>query len=94
LANDGEWRYLRNVKVNPKSDSTAYTEWFLPRIIFRWATWSQLESFPIPENMDTPEGTVSLEGNMDQKFVRVMAMATLSNFMYHPLNVYIWLGSR
>ncbi|BAT82334.1 hypothetical protein LR48_Vigan909s000500 [Vigna angularis] len=75
LANDGEWRYLGNVKVNPKSDSTGYTEWFLSKDHLQVGDMVRTRKLPNscrPQNMDIPEGTVvSLESNTDHRFALV-----------------------
>jgi len=87
LANDGEWRYLGNVKVNPKSDSTGYTEWFLSKDHLQVGDMVRTRKLPNscrPQNMDIPEGTVvSLEGNTDQKFALVRVHGNDSPIRFH-----------
>ncbi|XP_027940020.1 E3 ubiquitin-protein ligase KEG-like isoform X3 [Vigna unguiculata] len=75
LANDGEWRYMGNVKVNPKSDSSGYTKWFLSKDHLQVGDMVRTRKLPNscrPQNMDIPEGAVvSLESNTDHRFAIV-----------------------
>ncbi|KAK8473063.1 hypothetical protein PHAVU_001G050700 [Phaseolus vulgaris] len=87
LANDGEWRYLGNVKVNPKSDSTVYTEWFLSKDHLQvgdMVRTRKLTNSCKPQNMDIPEGTVvSLECNTDHKFALVRVHGNDDPIRFH-----------
>ncbi|CAJ1972073.1 unnamed protein product [Sphenostylis stenocarpa] len=75
LANDGEWRYLGNVKVNPKSGSSGYTEWFLSKDHLQVGDMVRTRKLPNSsrlQNMDIPGGTVvSLDCNTDHRFALV-----------------------
>ncbi|KAK7377218.1 hypothetical protein VNO80_02640 [Phaseolus coccineus] len=87
LANDGEWRYLGNVKVNPKSDSTGYTEWFLSKDHLQVGDTVRIRK-PTnscrPQNMDIPEGTVvSLDCNTDHRFALVRVHGNDDPIRFH-----------
>ncbi|XP_019447557.1 PREDICTED: E3 ubiquitin-protein ligase KEG-like isoform X2 [Lupinus angustifolius] len=85
LANDGGWRYLGNVKVTPKSNSTGYTQWFLSKDNLQVGDMVRSRK-PLssckPQNMDIPEGTVV--GNTDNGSVLVRVPG-----IHDPLRVHV-----
>ncbi|KAK7260900.1 hypothetical protein RIF29_27199 [Crotalaria pallida] len=75
LPNDFGWRYLGNVKVAEKSNSTGYTKWFLSKDHLQvddMVRSRKPSNSCKPQSMDVPEGTVvGLERNPDNGFVLV-----------------------